>query len=1136
MTTFTLSGITVQYNANFDPVSVGTATFEAVFPNNQAFINYTVLQTFPGELPIVDIGGTEPISARINGSAINPNADDMLGAVTTNQGATYILLGFFDPATNRDYLFQIGGPALPPLTTLQQFINFGNSIASISTVGGAFAPGQNIAVSSFLNVDIDDGPVGQNVINGTNGDDNLIGTAADDLIITGNSTPNGDYVAGSAGNDTIDMSGNDGINGFVLIDYFNQPSVNVTLNGATNTGSVTKGANGTDTLIGVANPLNAGNFEGGLEILGTAGNDTFNLTLANDQWMSIRGGAGQDSYVINGGGAVRLDFRSSTGGINVNLATGQILNDGFGNFETITGTGNVWEVQTSLANDTITGSNANESFRFLGGNNTINGGGGFDRLRYDHGTVSSVNADLAAGTASIAMTNGNNFTDSLTSIEFLRGSNGNDILRGDGADNRLEGRNGDDVLISVGGNDTLIGGSGADRFVLAGTGNVSIADFQIGTDVLDLRQVPLSAAAISAAFANSTQGGGGTTVNLGAAGSLFLNGLTKAQALQITPVTPVPTTPVLMELFRGNDSFYFAFFNTLTNDVQLDVQSWTTTQIVLRNPSNGAVTTITGTGFPAGGEQENPPGLVTSWETRDAGGAVVIRLSGMNWPLAEMFAAITEAFEDDNEQRLDALFDLQPLITNAAAATMGVELHADMLTKPVFFTGSAFNDTLEGGDGNDTMRGENGNDLIYGGLGNDDLAGGAGNDQIFGVAGSNIIWGGVGNDTVQGGTGSDTIHGGGSGTNQLFGNNGNDLIYAGSGGDFIGGGAGNDTIRGGDGADTIYGGLGNDDLAGGAGNDQIFGSAGSNIIWGGLGNDTVQGGTGSDTIHGGGSGTNQLFGNEGNDLIYAGSGGDFIGGGAGNDTLRGAAGADTIRGDDGNDVIYGGLGNDDLAGGAGNDAIFGDAGSNIIWGGLGNDTVQGGTGNDTVYGGGSGTNQLFGNDGNDLIFAGNGGDLIGGGAGNDIIRGGNGADTIYGGLGNDDLAGGAGNDVIFGSAGNNIIWGGLGNDTIHGGTGKDSINGGPGADTFVFASAAHIGIGGGRDVITGFASGEDQIDLTALNTTFNGTGGVLGGGQASFYYAAAAGLLIGDQNGDGAADWVLELTGAPGVTAGDFLL
>ena len=397
-----------------------------------------------------------------------------------------------------------------------------------------------------------------------------------------------------------------------------------------------------------------------------------------------------------------------------------------------------------------------------------------------------------------------------------------------------------------------------------------------------------------------------------------------------------------------------------------------------------------------------------------------------------------------------------------------------------------------------------------------DQMGTGGNDTISADpdGGTALLLGG--NDSFTGGAGADLVRG----------NAGNDTLQGAGGADWLGGDEGNDVLYGGDGADTLEGGEGDDVIGGGAGNDLIYGGTGNDTLYGGFGNDTVEGGAGNDQIFGA-VGRNQLFGGDGNDFIQASAGGDFIGGGAGNDTVRGGDGADTI---------YGGLGDDNIGGGAGNDLIFGAAGANIIWGGLGNDTVQGGTGSDTIYGGGDGTNQLFGNDGDDLIFAGTGGDFIGGGAGNDIVRGGVGNDTIYGGLGNDDLAGGAGDDVIFGSTGNNTIWGGLGNDTLHGGTGKDVMNGGPGADTFVFASAAHIGIGLGRDVISGFQSGVDQIDLRALNTTFNGTAGVLGGGQASFFYFAASGLLIGDQNGNGAADWVLELAGAPGISVGDLLL
>ncbi|WP_435257278.1 calcium-binding protein [Thioclava sp. FR2] len=317
-------------------------------------------------------------------------------------------------------------------------------------------------------------------------------------------------------------------------------------------------------------------------------------------------------------------------------------------------------------------------------------------------------------------------------------------------------------------------------------------------------------------------------------------------------------------------------------------------------------------------------------------------------------------------------------------------------------------------------------------------------------------------------------------------------------------------------ADTLHGANGNDLLEGAAGDDSLSGGIGADTLMGGAGNDTLSGDTGA----------NQLFGDDGDDVILGGNGSDFIGGGAGNDSITGAEGADTI---------WGGFGNDTLDGGLGNDAIFGSEGMNLLIAGEGNDTVSGGAGSDTIRGI-SGLNALYGNDGNDFIEGGIASDLIGGGSGNDTIRGGDGADTIWGGLGNDNIGGGSGRDIIYASAGSDTIWGGYGNDTIHAGTGTDLMVGGAGADVFVFATSAHAGIGPGRDVIADFTPGQDDIDLSGLNTRFNGELGLSGGGRASFYYYAARGLLIGDQNGDGVPDWVIELVGAPTVTEGDFLL
>lgn len=378
---------------------------------------------------------------------------------------------------------------------------------------------------------------------------------------------------------------------------------------------------------------------------------------------------------------------------------------------------------------------------------------------------------------------------------------------------------------------------------------------------------------------------------------------------------------------------------------------------------------------------------------------------------------------------------------------------------------------------------------------------------------------------------SSTWLSGNSGANTLEGGLGYDTIFGGAGDDLIYGGAGYDMLRGDAGNDTIYGGT-SANIGGGAGDDLIYGGYQGNVIWAGEGNDTIYGGGADDVIYGG-TGRNVIYGGDGWGQMY---GGDLVFGGDGRDLIYAGTGDDIVRGNDGSDTIWAGEGDDDLAGGAGDDLIYGESGSNIIWAGAGNDTVQGGTGSDTIYGG-AGNNRLFGNDGNDLIHASPGGDFIGGGAGNDTIYGAEGADTIYLGLGNDSADGGAGNDMIYGGTGANRIHGGLGDDTIVAGTGRDVMTGGDGADVFIFSSADHVGIGAGRDMITDFETGIDRIDLSAMGTHFNGEDGLLGGGQKSFYYFAPTGLLIGDRNGDGIPDWVLELQNRPAVFgAGDVLL
>lgn len=210
-------------------------------------------------------------------------------------------------------------------------------------------------------------------------------------------------------------------------------------------------------------------------------------------------------------------------------------------------------------------------------------------------------------------------------------------------------------------------------------------------------------------------------------------------------------------------------------------------------------------------------------------------------------------------------------------------------------------------------------------------------------------------------------------------------------------------------------------------------------------------------------------------------------------------GHDTIRGGAGDDTIFAGVGDDNVSGGTGNDSILGGEGRNVLWGMEGNDWIQGG----------GDVDRLFGGAGRDTLL---------GGGGNDVLEGGDGADLLNGGAGRDVLSGGAGNDVLVGDLG------------------ADTLTGGAGADVFVFGSALASGMGAARDVITDFQSGVDRIDLSGLGTAFVGTGGLAGGGRASFFFDTGRDLLIGDQNGDGVADWSIELRGVDRVEVRDFLL
>lgn len=353
-------------------------------------------------------------------------------------------------------------------------------------------------------------------------------------------------------------------------------------------------------------------------------------------------------------------------------------------------------------------------------------------------------------------------------------------------------------------------------------------------------------------------------------------------------------------------------------------------------------------------------------------------------------------------------------------------------------------------------------------------------------------------------------------------------------------------------------------LNGGNGADQQIGGIGNDLLLSSLGADLLDGRAGVDTADFASSslGVTVNLGNgrasgghaEGDTVVSV----ENLTGSNFEDRLTGSDDANTLDGGARDDVLSGAGGDDRLIGGTGQDRLNGGAGNDLIEGGSGSNTLNGGAGDDTLFGGDV-PDVISGHGGDDTLFGGSGVDTLSGGSGDDTLIGGNLSDTLDGGAGVDDLSGQSGNDrligrggddVLTGGGGNDVLLGDAGDDILEGGAGRDVLSGGNGADRFVYRSLEDIGAGAStRDVIFDFRSGQDLIDLAAIDAD-----AVLGDDQAFQFIGTSAfsgqarelsttqinvdnmTLVRGDIDGDGVADFQLELSGLLTLDAGDFIL
>ncbi len=207
------------------------------------------------------------------------------------------------------------------------------------------------------------------------------------------------------------------------------------------------------------------------EMYGYGGNDTLNGGSGNDY---IEGGEGKDTYDGGVGTSDQLSFQdayfnaNAFQGITLNATAGTVT-DPYGNAETFK---NFESFRGTQFADVMTGSAANEEFMGLGGKDTIDGGGGFDVVRYhrdvNRGGDKGVTVDLGKGTA----TDGFGKADKLTSIEGVRGTQFNDMLIGSNVNNTFRGDAGKDSFVF----NTKLGASNVD----------TIQDFVVVDDTIRL--------------------------------------------------------------------------------------------------------------------------------------------------------------------------------------------------------------------------------------------------------------------------------------------------------------------------------------------------------------------------------------------------------------------------------------------------------------------------------------------------------------------------------------------------------------------------------------------------------------------------------------------------------------------------
>ena len=622
---------------------------------------------------------------------------------------------------------------------------------------------------------------------------------------------------------------------------------------------------------------------------------------------------------------------------------------------------------------------AGDDWFFVGtGNDTIEGGSGFDVVIYEWDAFDWVKINLTNtqryGLAAQTVLKSNGQIDSLSSIEAIHGTQGNDLILLSGGGYTFDGE-GDDVIYiydnsSVflgGGNDRIIGSGSAwinmdngwDPYAMNGVtimfnrqGTGKIFDTVAGT-MDSFRGIY----GINGTYLNDhVFGGSGNDVAEGLAGNDFLSGAGGDDTLSGgdgDDTLEGGSGDNVLRGGEGDDTYIFGYDGM--------------TRIVDNAGSNVIIVEKSGDAYYKELVLEGDSLILRGTNDFELVYEDISGLAGITWvpefeEYSEYFIAMEDLYIGTAES--DVLYSASQGYSEFFGGGGDDVLTAE--NGNAWMTGDGGNDTLNGSEGDDGLHGDlrtddfgddvlignGGNDRLYGSDGNDTLSGGSGDDSIYGGNGNDLLDDGVGTDYLDGGDGVDTFqtnlsldYGDYSFTTVVdleagkfyavgYENYSDTFVsienvdLTGNFNDNILGNAANNTLKGNNGNDSLEGRGGNDALDGGAGNDTLSGGTGTDTLIGGLGNDiyVTDGGDtiteasngGTDTVQS--SVTHTLALNVEN-LTLTGSAAINGTGNTLNNVIMGNSAVNTLNGGTGTDTLVGGAGNDNLTGGSGNDTF-----------------------------------------------------------------------------------------------------------------------------------------------------------------------------------------------------------------------